>query len=88
MEEEQPVSISVQDVPDPVSELRKMIKERDAVILKQNEAIKSLTDRMNDFEKLASAAPAQAPVVQAPEQNPQDAAYDAMLREMGIVKEE
>ena len=88
MTEEIP-SITVQDVPDPIEDLRKILNEQQAVIVKQNEAIKALTQRMNEADKLAAAAPAQqaqaAPSV--PEKSPQDAAYEAMLREMGIKEE-
>ncbi len=88
-EEEKAPSISVQDVPDPISELRNILKEQQAVIVKQNEAIKALTARMNENEKLAAAAPAAEPQAAAePKKSPQDEAYDAMLREMGINKEE
>ena len=88
MTEEIP-SISVQDVPDPIDDLRKILKEQQAVITKHNEAIKALTQRMNEQDKLSAAAPAAQ--VQAepavPEKTPQDAAYEAMLREMGIKEE-
>ena len=80
-------SITVQDVPDPVADLRKLLQEQQAVIVKQNETIKSLTERMNANEKLAAAAPApqvQAAAAEPPVKSPQDAAYEAMLREMGI----
>ena len=85
MTEEVP-SISVQDVPDPIADLRKLLNEQQAVIVKQNEAIKALTERMNEADKLAAAAPAPqaAAAAPAPEKSPQDAAYEAMLREMGI----
>ena len=57
MTEEIP-SISVQDVPDPIDDLRKILKEQQAVITKHNEAIKALTQRMNEQDKLSAAAPA------------------------------
>lgn len=84
-EEEKAPSISVQDVPDPISELRSMMKEQQAVIVKQNEMIKSLVARMNENEKLMSASP--SPSVKAsepPKEDPQDIAYRAMLAELGV----
>lgn len=90
-EEEKAPSISVKDVPDPVSELRNILKEQQAVIVKQNEAIKSLTARLNEQEKLISAAPSSQTKEQEPAQeDPQDTAYRAMLAELGIkdIKEE
>ena len=88
MTEESVPSISVQDVPDPVADLRAILKEQQAVIVKQNEAIKSLTARMNENEKLAAAAPAASqPAAAEPKKSPQDIAYEAMLREMGIKEE-
>lgn len=90
MTDEPAPSISVKDVPDPISELRQILKEQQAVIVKQNEAIKTLTARMNENEKIAAAAP--APAVQGaaeqPKENPQDVAYKAMLKEMGISDKE
>ena len=89
MTEEKVPTISVNDVPDPISDLRNILNKQQAIILKQNEEIKSLTVRMNENEKLAAAAPAAEPQAAAePKKSPQDEAYDAMLREMGINKEE
>lgn len=84
-EEEKAPSISVKDVPDPIAELRNILKEQQAVIVKQNEAIKALTARMNESEKLAAAgaAPSGA-AAEPPKEDPQTVAYKAMLREMGI----
>lgn len=89
MTEEQTPKISVSDVPDPISELRAIVKEQQQIILKQNDAIKDLSARMTQAEKMAAAAPVPAepePVKEAP--SPQDAAYEAMLAEWGIKKEE
>lgn len=86
MTEEKVPTISVNDVPDPVSDLRNILKEQRAIILKQNEAIKSLTARMNENEKLAAAAPSGA-AAEPPKEDPQTVAYKAMLKEMGINKE-
>lgn len=87
MAEENPPSISVKDVPDPVSELRKMLKDQEAVIVKQNEAIKELVAWRNDYEKTVAAAPAaqvQADAPKQPEKSPQDLAFEALLKDMGI----
>lgn len=89
MTEEKAPSISVSDVPDPVAELRNILKEQQAVIVKQNEAIKSLTARMNEQEKLASASPSLPAKEKEPEQvDPQDIAYKSMLAELGIKDKE
>lgn len=87
-EDEKAPSISVSDVPDPISELRAMLKEQQSIIIKQNEAIKSLTARMNENEKLVSASPSpSAKAEEPPKENPQDVAYRAMLAELGIKEE-
>lgn len=85
---EEEVKMTVNDVPDPIAELRAMLKEQQTIIVKQNEAIKSLTARMNENEKLVSASPSSSEKTKEPEVNPQDIAYKAMLKEMGIDKEE
>lgn len=86
MTDETAPSISVSDVPDPISDLRAIVNEQQQVILKQNDALRDLSARMAAAEKIAAAAP--APSVQAaeaePAVSPQDAAYEAMLREWGI----
>lgn len=90
MTDEKIPEIKVQDVPDPITELRNILKEQQAVIVKQNEAIKNLTARMNESEKLAAAAP-KAAAAEPEKEDPQTAAYNAMLKEMGInenIKEE
>ena len=88
MTEEKAPEIKVQDVPDPISELRKILKEQQAIIVKQNEAIKSLTVRMNENEKLAAAAAPSGAAAEPPKEDPQTVAFKAMLKEMGINKEE
>ena len=88
-EEEKAPSISVSDVPDPIAELRNILKEQQAVIVKQNEALKSLTARLNEQEKLISASP--SPVAkekEPPQEDPQDLAYKSMLAELGIKDKE
>ena len=88
-EEEKSPSISVNDVPDPITELRNILKEQQSVIVKQNEAIKALTARMNENEKYISASPSpSAKAEEPPKENPQDIAYRAMLKEMGISDKE
>ena len=86
MTEETVPSLSVSDVPDPIEELRNILKEQQSVIVKQNEAIKALTARMNENEKIISASPS-AKAEEPPKENPQDIAYRAMLKEMGIKEE-
>ena len=69
-----------------LADLKKMISEQNAVILKQNESIKSLTARINDSEKTASATPvAQKPA--EPEKSPQDRAWESLMKELNIGKE-
>jgi len=75
-----------EEVNDPIAELKKMIGEQNAVILKQNEMIKSLTARMNESEKTSSASPvANEPKI--PEKSPQDIAWESMMKEMNIKEE-
>ena len=72
---------------DPFEEMRKLINEQKEVILKQNESIKALEQRVNDFDRktTASKAPASKPEEpKVPQPDPQEVAYRAMLREMGI----
>lgn len=90
MTEEKAPSISVKDVPDPIAELRNILKEQQAVIVKQNEALKSLTARLNEQEKLISASPSLEAKEKEPlKEDPQDLAYRSMLAELGIdTKEE
>lgn len=83
------VSLTVADVPDPIVEMRAMIEEQKQIIVKQNAAIKDLTARMNANDKRSAAVPApQAPAApaEAPKKDPQDIAYEAMLKEFGIKK--
>lgn len=86
MTEESVIETVPQETADPIAELREMIKEQNAVILKQNETIKSLMSRMNESEKVASATPVkQEP--KEPEKSPQDRAWESMMKEMNIGKE-
>ena len=81
------INIDEPSNPDPIEELRRLVNEQRDVILKQNESIKKLESRINDFDRKTTAsatAPAQEPVQKVPEPDPQDVAYRAMLREMGI----
>ena len=71
---------------DPISELRKIVNEQNAVILKQNEALKSLTARMNENEKAAAASPV-SETKKEPEESPQDRAWKAMMKEFNIKEE-
>ena len=71
---------------DPIALLKKMINEQNAVILKQNEAIKNLTMRMNESEKSASATPVKTePAV--PEKSAQDIAWESLMKEMNLKEE-
>lgn len=71
---------------DPISELRKIVNEQNAVILEQNKAIKSLTARMNESEKAAAASPV-SQAQKEPEESPQDRAWKAMMKELNIKEE-
>lgn len=83
--------INIDDPPsvDPIEELRKLVSEQRDVILKQNETIKKLESRMNDFDRKTTASATakvaeEKPEIKVPEPDPQEVAYRAMLREMGI----
>ena len=67
-----------------LADLKKMISEQNAVILKQNEAIKSLTARINDSEKSASATPVARSEPEVPKKSPQELAWESMMKEMNI----
>ena len=71
---------------DPIEELRKIVNEQRDVILKQNESIKNLESRLNDFDRktTASSVVKKEEKTEAPKVDPQEVAYRAMLREMGI----
>ena len=84
MTDEQPVAQDMQISPDALKELREILVKQNEMIQKQNAAISSLESRLNDSEKMAAAAPAKQEAAAEPEISPQDAAYAAMLREMGI----
>ena len=87
MTEEVTPTLTAKEKPDPIAELRKIVNEQNAVILKQQESIKALTERMNESEKVAGAAPAQTAVPAEPEKSPQDRAWEAMMKEMNIKEE-
>ena len=72
-----------EEVNDPLAELKKMIGEQNAVILKQNEMIKSLTARMNESEKTSVASPVVSEP-KVPEKSPQDIAWESMMKEMNM----
>ena len=67
-----------------LDEVKGILVQQNEIIKKQNEAIKSLESRLNESEKVAAAAPAKQEAAAEPQVSPQDAAYAAMLREMGI----
>ena len=79
-------TIVSEETNDPIAELKKMIGEQNAVILKQNEMIKSLTARMNESEKTSSASPVKTEP-KIPERSPQDIAWESMMKEMNIKEE-
>lgn len=74
------------DAPDPIEELRAQLRQQQEIIVKQNGAIKDLTRRIGEAEKLQHAAEPQA-AAPAVKRNPQDEAYEALLREMGLAPE-
>lgn len=90
MTDEEQINIDEPSAPSAIEELRKLVNEQRDVILKQNDAIKNLESRINDFDRksTASKAPAEPPKQEVPEPDPQDVAYRAMLREMGIDEKE
>ena len=82
---EENINIDDPSVPDPIEELRKLVNEQRDVIVKQNESIKRLEARLNDYDRKSTAsAGVKAEEPKVPEPDPQDVAYRAMLREMGI----
>lgn len=72
---------------DPIAELKKMISEQNAVILKQNEMLKTLNDRINETEKTAAASPAAKSKPAEPQKSPQEIAWESMMKEMKIKEE-
>lgn len=87
MTEESVIESVPQETADPIAELKRMISEQNAVILKQNEMIRSLSARMNESEKVASATPVQTSAPKEPEKSPQDRAWESMMKEMNIKQE-
>lgn len=86
MTEESVIETVVTEEADPIADLKKMISEQNAVIMKQNEAIKSLTARLNESEKSASATPVKKePAV--PEKSAQELAWESLMKEMNIKEE-
>lgn len=83
MAEEQ-VAQDMQISPDALKELKEIVIKQNEMIQKQNAAISSLESRLNESEKVAAAAPAKQEAAAEPEVSPQDRAYQALLREMGI----
>lgn len=84
------INIDDPATPDPIEELRKIVNEQKDVIVKQNESIKKLEMRLNDYDRktTASAGASKPEESKPPEPDPQDVAYRAMLREMGIEDKE
>ena len=86
MAEEQ-VAQDMQISADALKELREIVVKQNEMLQKQNAAISQLESRLNESEKVAAAAPAKQEAVAEPEVSPQDRAYEALLREMGIKDE-
>lgn len=84
MTDEQPIAQDIQITPEAFNELKEILVKQNEMIQKQNAAISQLESRLNESEKVAAAAPAKQEAAAEPEVSPQDAAYAAMLREMGI----
>lgn len=89
MTDEQKINVDDPPSADPIEDLRKLVNEQRDVILKQNETIKKLESRMNDFDRKSTASATakvaeEKPEIKVPEPDPQEVAYRAMLREMGI----
>lgn len=85
------INIDEPSTPDPIEELRKIVNEQRDVIVKQNESIKKLEMRLNDYDRKTTASAGVATKTEEtkiPEPDPQDVAYRAMLREMGIEDKE
>ena len=77
------INIDEPSAVDPIEELRKLVSEQRDVILKK------LESRMNDFDRKSTASATakvaeEKPEIKVPEPDPQEVAYRAMLREMGI----
>ena len=87
MTDEQPVAQDMQISSDALKELREIVVKQSEMIAAQNASIKSLESRLNESEKVAAAAPAKQEAAAEPEISPQDRAYEALLREMGIKKD-
>jgi len=72
---------------DPLEDVRKVAEELQKVVIAQNETIKRLEAKMNDIDRkttASSASVAKKEEPKVPEPDPQEVAYRAMLREMGI----
>ena len=84
---EEEINIDDPASPDVLEELRKIVNEQKEVIVAQNEAIKKLEGRVNDIDRKTTAsgsAKKEEVKPSVPEPDPQEVAYRAMLREMGI----
>lgn len=74
-----------------IAALAATVEEQKAAIVKMSEVIKSYEAKMTDYEKKFAAASAPAPAAAAEKKDeisPQDAAYEAVLKDLGLrVKE-
>ena len=86
MTEEKVIEKIAKEDEDPIAVLKKMINEQNAVILKQNEAIKNLTLRINESEKTNSATPVKTEEA-VPEKSAQDIAWESLMKEMNLKEE-
>lgn len=84
---EEQVAQDMQISADALKELREIVVKQNEMLQKQNAAISQLESRLNESEKVAAAAPAKQEAAAEPELSPQDRAYEALLREMGIKDE-
>lgn len=81
------VAQDMQISPDALKELKEIVVKQNEMLQKQNAAISQLESRLNESEKVAAAAPAKQEAAAEPEVSPQDRAYAALLKEMGIKDE-
>lgn len=77
-----------------LASLAAIVEEQKAVIVSMSAKLNEYGAKLNEYEKLraASAAPAAAPAAAGEKAevpvSPQDAAYQAVLKEMGLSKED
>lgn len=67
-----------------IGELRRIVEEQKAVLVKQAEQLAELNKRVADSETVRYSAPPNNTPPAVPKIDPQEAAYIAMLKDMGI----